>query len=33
MSLVPEALKSMLPSELLSEIERLLEVVRQVTSQ
>ena len=33
MSLVPEALKSMLPSELLSEIERLLEVVRQQQQQ
>jgi hypothetical protein len=29
MSLVPEALKSMPPSEVLSEIERLLEVMRQ----
>jgi hypothetical protein len=33
MSLVPEALKSMSPSELLSEIERLLEVVRQQQQQ
>ncbi|MFZ4641537.1 MAG: hypothetical protein ACOYMP_14230, partial [Nodosilinea sp.] len=33
MSLVPEALKSMPPSELLSEIERLLEVVRQQQQQ
>jgi hypothetical protein len=33
MSLVPEALKSMMPSDLLSEIERLLEVVRQQQQQ
>jgi len=33
MSLVPETLKSMQPSELLSEIERLLEVVRQQQQQ
>ena len=33
MNLLPEALKSMSPSELLSEIERLLEVVRQQQQQ
>jgi hypothetical protein len=33
MNLLPEALKSMSPSELLSENERLLEVVRQQQQQ